>query len=300
MAAPDKGAALHRVVLYVAVAGGVTLLGMLCRTFAGLVNELQGQAVTDHVSDILHAKSAEVDLAYYESPEYYDALHQAQQQAPSRPPRIVRGLLQIGQSAISLVAMAGLLWSFHWAVALVLCAAAVPGVLVRLKYANNLYEWTRKRTPTERRTWYYHWLLATDTSAKEIRLFDLSALFRQRFRELRRQLRQEQLRMSARRSLIELVTQILGTLAVFGCCGFIAFRAVLGAITLGSLVMYYQAFLRGQGYLQDLLGVLFARLNLIFSDRCYVFSNVADERIERATPAFFRLGSNATVSVLSC
>ena len=37
------------------------------------------------------------------------------------PPRIVRGLLQAGQSTISLVAMAGLLCSFHWAVALVLC-----------------------------------------------------------------------------------------------------------------------------------------------------------------------------------
>ena len=240
--APDKEAAVRRVILLIALAGGVALLASLCRILAGLVSDAQAQAVTDHVSDILHAKSAEADLAYYESPDYYDALHRAQQQAPFRPPRIVRGLLQIGQNTISLVAIAGLLWSLHWAVALVLCAAAVPGVLVRMKFSTRLYHWERERTPAERRSWYYHWLLATDTPAKELRLFGLGSLFRRRFRELRLQLRQEQLQMATRRSLSELLIQVLGTLAVFGCCWFVAYRAVLGVITLGSLVMYFQAF----------------------------------------------------------
>ena len=254
--APDKEAALRRVVLFIALAGGVALLASLCRILAGLVSEAQAQAVTDHISDILHAKSAEVDLAYYESPEYHDTQHRAQQQAPFRPPRIVRGLLQAGQSSISLVAMAGLLCSFHWGMALVLGVAAIPGVLVRLRFSRKLYQWERDRTPAERRAWDYHWLLTTDTPAKELRLFDLGALFRRRFRELRLQLRQEQLQMSTRRSLSELPTQVLGTLAVFGCCGFIAYRAVEGVITLGSLVMYFQAFQRGQGFLQELLGSL--------------------------------------------
>jgi ATP-binding cassette subfamily B protein len=252
----DKQAGFGRVAFLIALTGGVVLVSSLCRILAGLVSEIQAQAVTDHVADILHAKSAQADLAYYESPEYYDTLHRAQQEAPFRPPRIVRGLLQAGQSTISLVAMAGLLCSFHWAVALVLGAAAVPGVLVRLRFSNNLYHWERKRTPTERLAWYYHWLLATDTPAKELRLFDLGSLFRRRFRELRLQLRREQLQMATRRSLSELVTQVLGTLAVFGCWAVIAYRAVQGVVTLGSLVMYFQAFQRGQGFLQELLGSL--------------------------------------------
>jgi ATP-binding cassette subfamily B protein len=62
--------------------------------------------------------------------------------------------------------------------------------------------------------------------------------------------------MATRRSLSELLTQAFGTLAVFGCCGFIAYRAGQGVITRGSLVMYLQAFQRGQGFLQELLGSL--------------------------------------------
>jgi ATP-binding cassette subfamily B protein len=51
--------------------------------------------------DILHAKSIEVDLEYYENSQYLDTLHRAQQEAPFRPTRIVHGLLQTGQSGIS-------------------------------------------------------------------------------------------------------------------------------------------------------------------------------------------------------
>src|ERR1039458_9672065 len=81
--ASDNQTAFRRVVLFTALAGGVALLASLCRILAGLVSEVQAQAVTDHVSDILHAKSAEVDLAYYESPEYHDTQHRAQQDRKS-------------------------------------------------------------------------------------------------------------------------------------------------------------------------------------------------------------------------
>jgi hypothetical protein len=43
--------------------------------------------------------------------------------------------------------------------------------------------------------------------------------------------------------------------------------------------------------------VLFARLKPIFSGRCYVFSNVADDKIERAAPAIFWLVSHRWKSI---
>jgi ATP-binding cassette subfamily B protein len=65
-----------------------------------------------------------------------------------------------------------------------------------------------------------------------------------RFRELRQQPRRERLDIATRRSLAELVTHASGVLAVYGAFGFVAYRTVQGAITLGDLVMYYQAFQR--------------------------------------------------------
>ena len=270
LSAPDKGVAFERVALLIGLAGAVALVSALCRSIAGLVSETQGQVVTDHMSDLLHAKSVAVDLEYYESARYYDALHRAQQEAPYRPIRIMNGLVQVAQSGISLLAMAGLLFSFHWGVAALLFAAAIPGLLVRLRYAGQTYHWQRQRTPAERQSWYFHWMLTGDRHAKEIRLFDLGSLFMRRFRDLRRQLRRERIEIATRRSIAELVTQASATLAIFGSYAFIAYQTVQGTITLGDLVMYYQAFQRGQGFLQEILSGLASLYedNLFLSNLC--------------------------------
>ena len=103
----------HRVTVLIALAGGVAVVGTALRALSGLVSEVLSLRLGDRVHDILHAKSVEVDLQYYESPEYHDTLHQAQEEAPYRPARIVSELAQIGQGGLSLLAVLGLLFSFH-------------------------------------------------------------------------------------------------------------------------------------------------------------------------------------------
>ena len=70
LAAPDKGVAFGRVALLIGLTGVVTLVSALCHSIAGLVSEAQGQVVIDHMHDILHAKSIEAYLEYYENSRY--------------------------------------------------------------------------------------------------------------------------------------------------------------------------------------------------------------------------------------
>ena len=254
LGAPDKIAAFRHVALLISFAAGVAILNSLFQQIAGLIKESQTLKVTDHMYDILHSKSIEVDLEYYENPQYLDTLHRAQQEGPYRPTHIVDGLARMGQSGVSLLAMVGLLFSFHWVMAVVLFAAAIPGVLVRLKYSGKLYHWQRGRTQAERKASYFNWMLTGDSHAKEIRLFNLGDLFKHRFGNMRKQLRRERLDISRKRSVAELGAQIGATLAVFGSFGFIAFRTIQGIITLGDMIMYFQAFQRGLGYLRGMLG----------------------------------------------
>ena len=188
--------------------------------------------VTDHVSDLIHAKSVEVDLAYYENPAYHDTLFRAQEEAPWRPTSIVSGLMQLGQNGITFLGMAGLLLSFHWGAAVVICLASVPGVLVRVRYAGDLFRWQRTTTEMERRAWYFHEVLTNGTFAKEIRLFGLGHLFTGWFRDLRRQLREAKLKMQKRRSLFPrpITRGIDFSHVSFGYPG--AARAVLKDVTL--------------------------------------------------------------------
>jgi ATP-binding cassette subfamily B protein len=252
-----QGAASFReAALYIALAALVALTGVALRALAGLAAQTLGETVSDHVTDLIHAQSIAVDLGYYEDPAYYNSLQRAQAEAPTRPAKIVSDLLTTGQSAISMAAMAGLLFTLHWSIGLIVVLAAVPGAWVRLRYSRVQYRWQRTRAETERQAWYAHWLLTAGNHATEVRLFGLGELFRAMFRDLRDILRRERLGIARRRALADLFTAALAVLATFGTFAYIAWQTVAGAISLGSLVMYYQAFQTGLSSLQNVLGGL--------------------------------------------
>jgi ATP-binding cassette subfamily B protein len=286
IATPDKALAIKRVLLLILLAAGVALLGALCRSLTEVVKEAQTQVVTDHVADVVHGKSVAVDLEYYEDPKYYDTLHRAQQEARYRPTSIMNSLMQFGQSGISLLALAGLLFSYHWGVAAILFAATVPGVLLRLKYANQMYQWQRQNTQEERRATYFHWMLTDGGYAKEIRLFGLGALFRGWFWEVRQRLRKERLRLTTQRSLADLITQACATIAIFSTLAFIAYQTVRGIITIGDMVMYYGAFQRAQAALQE----IWSNLTSLYEDNLFLanfneFLDLKAKLVEPAIPA---------------
>jgi len=176
--------------------------------------------------------------------------------------------MRLGQNTVTFLALAGLLVSFHWVVALILIIATLPGIFMRLRHSNQLYDWQRQRTITERWSYYFHWVLTNSGYAKEIRLFGLGDLFRNWFRGLRATLFQERLQIARRRSWSELIAQGSGVVAIFGTLAYIAYKTMYGAITLGGMVMYYQAFQRAQGALQEMLGSLSSLYedNLFLSD----------------------------------
>ncbi len=268
IAAPDKGTTFKQIALLIGLTGIVALANNLCSSIAELVNTAQTQLVTDYMYGIVHAKAIEVDLEFYENSQYQDTLQRAQREAYFRPSRILNNLLQVGQNGISLIGIAGLLFWFDWTLAAVLFIATVPGVFVRLKYAGEMYRWQRKRTSTERKSQYLHWMLTHSLYAKEIRLFNLGILFSRRFRQLRQQLYRESLQIATKRSLQSLVTQVSATLAVYGSYAFIAYQTLQGTFTVGTLVMYYQAFQRGQDALKGMLNSLAG----LYEDNLFLFN----------------------------
>jgi ATP-binding cassette, subfamily B, bacterial len=251
--AADKDAAFRHVGWLILLAAVVGLVTALTRSIAALVSETQAQVVTDHVSDLIHAKSVEVDLRYYEDSKYYDILHRAQQETPYRPTSIVENLMQVAQGVVTVVAMIGLLLALSWVVGLVVLLAALPSAVVRLRYAGKLYRWQRGSTLADRQSWYLHWLLTDGSHAKEIRLFGLGDLFRDWFHDLRRTLRGERLRLTAKRSAADLASAAIATIAVFGTFAYIAWRTIQGVMTVGGMVMYYQAFQTSLSSLQQVL-----------------------------------------------
>jgi ATP-binding cassette subfamily B protein len=241
---------------WILAAAGVAVAIGLCRALAGFVSTAQSQVVTDHMQHVLHRKSIEVDLDYYENTQYYEVLHRAQREAPNRPTMIVRDLGTVLRNAVSLFAIGLLLLSFHWSLPFILLLSTVPGVLLRLRSARELYELEITRTPAERRSWYYNWLLTAKPHAKEIRLLDLGSFFIRRYREVRHEITQDNERVARKRAFAEFLTFSSGTAVVFGAYAVIAYRVFQGQTSLGDMVMFSQASQLGQSLLLEMLAGL--------------------------------------------
>lgn len=241
------------VIFLILLAAGVAFLTILNRSILNVVRATQSSIVSDHVFDIIHAKSIEADLEYYENPKYFDILYRAQNDAPLRPSHIVNSLFQIVQNSVSLVVVFGLIASFNLIVALSLTISAIPVAFVSLVYSNKSYQLQRACTPKERKAWYFHWLLTSDGNVKEIKLFNLGPLFMRKYHNLRKELRNKRLSIIKKQSIANLVAQSISIIAIFGSYIYIATSAFQGNITIGDLVMYFGALQQGYSFLSNVL-----------------------------------------------
>jgi ATP-binding cassette, subfamily B, bacterial len=274
-AGPAGGAeGFDRVLLLIGLTAAVTVIGLLARAVGSYATEAQATVVTDHMLDRLHEKAVAVDYAYYEDARYYNTLHRAQQEAPSRPTRLLANLTQLGQSGITGVGVMILLLAVHWLLALVIVIAVVPALVVKVRHSRRLHRWHRERSPTERQANYVGWLIGSWLHAKELRAFGLGPYLRARFRTLRTQLRRERLGLARARSSADAVAQVAASVVVFGSLAFVAYQTFIGLLTLGDMVMYFGVIQRGQTAIQ---GVFSALANL-YEDS--LFLSMVDEFLE--------------------
>ncbi|MBN1481204.1 ABC transporter ATP-binding protein, partial [candidate division KSB1 bacterium] len=282
---PDKGAVVQQVLTYIGLIGLATVTTHLLTSLNGLVSERLSLQVMDHLSDILHSKSIQVDLEYYENPDYYDTLHRAQRGAIHRPTSAFNNALHLLQNGLSMIGMMAILLSFHWSVSLILIAAVIPDLLFRLKFSRRLFNWDRSQTAAQRHTFYYNYLLTDDAHAKEIRLFQLGPLFIRRFHDVRQELRREKLSITKKRTLAEILAQLVTVAAIYGSFAYMAWRAVYGLITLGDLIMYYQAFQRGLNFFASLLkGAANVYEDTLYLANLFEFLNVQPRIVTPPTP----------------
>jgi ATP-binding cassette, subfamily B, bacterial len=251
---------------------GVLALAEVVRGVTEWVRAAQAELVQDHIAALLQHTSAEVDLAFYESPEYHDHLHRARDDAGSRPLALLESAGNLAQNALTLGAMAAILLPFGLWLPLLLLASTLPALAITARASWRHHRWWEHSTALRRRAWYYEWLLTSPAPAAELRLFGLGAHFRRGYQQARTTLREERFALLRGQLAGSLAAGFVGVLAGGVALAWMAWRAVQGAVTLGDLALFVQAFGRGQGLLRALLadaGQIYA--NSLFLGNLFAF-----------------------------
>jgi ATP-binding cassette subfamily B protein len=272
-------------VALIGAAFGLAVLSNLCNAMLGHASTMQTHIVADHMQRIVQTKSIDMDLAYYENSQYYDKLHRAQREAPSRPVRIVQGLIEFARNSLTFLGAFALLLIFHWGVVAAVLAASVPVVFYRLKHAQALYTLRREKTASERLSEYFNQLMTTADNAKEVRVFGFGPLLISRFGGLRQRIRASLRRISVQGYRRQFITESTAAMAGYGALAFITHAALNASITVGELVMYFGAFQVAQGSLRlTLSGAAELYENNLFLSSLYEFLAVPKSVPEPAQP----------------
>ena len=256
VAAVQNGSAWPQVrhVLVLLVLFGATLVLMeIVRVGINWVRTAQAELLQDHITALIHEKSVTADLAFYELSDYYDHLHRARTEAWYRPVALLGNLGALLQNSITLLAMGAILIPLGPWLALALMLSTLPAFCIVVHYAVVEYQWRQRTTGDERRVWYYDWIMTTADAAAELRLFGLGKYFQSNYKGLRQRLRGERLQLTRRQSLAQLAASLIALLVVGGALGWMVWKALHGAVTLGELALIYAAFNQGQGLMRTLL-----------------------------------------------
>jgi len=253
---PGSGIPFDNVLWMIVAVVIVYFLDEAASDFSNYVRKKQSLKLEVYMYGLLHSKAIKLDLINFERPEYFDCLTRASRDAPWRPNNILNNLIAMLRGFLSLVLMAGLITTLHWMLALLLLVANIPGIWLRLHYADIIYNFQRQQTPEARKSAYFNWILTGDRPSRELRLFGLGNYFIRLFNKSFLKQKEEEINIIRKRTLIELISNFFKASALFITLLFIARQTIGGLLSLGQMAMFLLAFRQGMIYIKDLLGSL--------------------------------------------
>ncbi len=256
LGAMKPGGNVHAAVVQASLMAFVLLAAEALGSIQSWVRTAQAELVSNHIASVVQKQSAAVDLGFYETPDFYDHLHRARSEGAAVPLALIENLGGLGQNAITLAAMAGLLAAFGIWLPIALLASTVPALMVVLRYAVLQHEWWLKATPDQRRSDYYDSVLTSREHAAELRLFGLAPYFQECFAAARRKLAGEKIGMARGQGLAEFAAASAALATGGAALVWMGSRAMDGRATAGDLALFYQAFQQGLGLVRALLGNL--------------------------------------------
>jgi len=234
--------------------------------FSNYVRKKQAMKLEVYMYGLLHSKAIKLDLINFERPEYFDCLARASREAPWRPNSILNNLVSMLRGVLSLVLMAGLILTLQWMLVVLLFVANIPGIWLRLYYADILYNFQRQQTPEARKSAYFNWLLTGDRPSRELRLFGLGNYFISLFRKSFLKQKEEEINILRRRTLIEFISNFFKASALLISLLFIAHQTISGKLSLGQMAMFLLAFRQGMIYIKD----LFSSIAGLYEDSLFI------------------------------
>ncbi len=237
---------------WVAVEFGLAILSDGLSRCTTLIDSLLGDLFSNYTSVRIMEHAASLDLEQFEDSTFYDKLERARQQTIGRTILLTQVLTQL-QDLITMGFLAAGLVVFNPWLILLLIAAVLPAFLGESYFNDKNYSLSRRQTPERRELDYIRYVGASDETAKEVKLFNISSFLVDRFRQLSNQFYADNRQLAIKRSLWGTGLSLVGTAGYYGAYVFIILRTIQGRLSIGDLTFLAGSFRQLRGLLEGIL-----------------------------------------------
>jgi len=217
-----------------------------------LLDGLLGDLFANHTSIRIMSHAATLDLDQFEDSDFYDKLERARQQTLGRTVLLSQVLSQVQDLVTMIFLAAGPILFNPWLIVLLLIAV-IPAFLGESYFTDQSYALTRGQTPQRRELDYIRYVGASDETAKEVKIFDLSGFFIDRFKKISDQFYKDNRRLSVRRSAWGSFFAVVGGIGYYAAYVIIIIKTVSGRLSLGDLTFLAGSFRQMRSLLEGML-----------------------------------------------
>ena len=216
---------------------------------------IAGERVVRHVRLEIMNKAREVDLAAYDSPAFYEKLENANREAGHRPIQTLSSLLGLVSTMIGLVSYILILFRAPgmWWSALVIIAVSVPSAIITFTYRHKNVRYMRWRSKERRQMDYYSNLMVNKDLVKEVRLYDLSDTFIDRYDDAFDRYYRGMRRLIIGEGAWHVGIALLSSVVNCAFFAMIAYRVFTGEILIGDYTLFTGALTSISGNVASLI-----------------------------------------------
>src|SRR5215468_6648322 len=176
--------ALPTVALLVVLQFVLGAIGNLLGTFSNICQQLLQEQVANRIQMLVMRQANNLDLIFFERPQFYDLLQQVQQGATYRPVQMVQTAFGLIRQLLTFVSLLALLVNLEWFIAAGALISPIPAFVSSARYGWQGYQMMRWQSPLRRMMAYLTNLMTTDIYNKEVKLFTVGDFFIERFSNL--------------------------------------------------------------------------------------------------------------------
>ena len=267
---------------------GVSLLQAVLNQTNLYVAQIFNDRLMLYTKYVLLEKSSQLDLAHFESSEFYDTLSRAQDSGSNYPVRTIQTLTNLFGQGVSLVSLLGLLLQFNAAIIPLLVFTALPAFWTSVVYSGRRFWMTRRETESGRVSNYIQQVLTNPEFAKEVRLFNLGGHLLGQWSDIRTNFNNKSAAIASEYARMRGLSGVLVNSGFYIAYAWTLIKTIAGEISVGDFTMYTGAFSSAQQLLPSIL----ENLARIYESNLYVsqyfdFLDLKPEVVNSSRPQAF-------------